>query len=144
MRARSIRILLGSLSLVLTCLATVPLTAAHAASPSEAEAKGAVSKTDDGSIVINRIIPGRCEYTSAEPTVRRGSSGAAVRQAQCEYNWATTGTNIAIDGSFGSITHDAIVRFQQCVGIEDDGIVGPVTWSHLNYWAASNFYPPGC
>jgi len=83
-----------------------------------------------------RIIPNRCTYTSSEPTVRYGSSGTAVRQAQCEYNYAVRSPKITQDGSFGPNTRDAIIRFQRCVGISADGIVGPVTWSHLNYWAA--------
>jgi peptidoglycan hydrolase-like protein with peptidoglycan-binding domain len=61
-----------------------------------------------------------------------------VRQAQCEYNWSVLSPKIAEDGSFGPLTRAAIVRFQRCVGITADGIVGPVTWSRLNFWAASN------
>lgn len=89
-------------------------------------------------------IPGRCTYTSRQPQLQRGSTGAAVRQVQCEYNWATRGANIAVDGKFGRGTRSAIVRFQRCMGITADGIVGPVTWSHLNYWAKSNSYPANC
>ena len=90
------------------------------------------------------IIPYRCTYTASQPTLRSGSSGTAVRQAQCEYNYATRGTNIAQDGSFGPITRSSIIRFQRCVGITADGVVGPVTWSYLNYWASSNSYPSNC
>jgi zinc D-Ala-D-Ala carboxypeptidase len=83
-----------------------------------------------------RIIPNRCTYTASEPTLRYGSSGTAVRQAQCEYNFAVRSPKLTRDGSFGPLTRDAIKRFQRCVGITADGVVGPVTWSHLNYWAA--------
>lgn len=86
------------------------------------------------------IIPGRCEYTSAEPVLRQGSTGLAVRQAQCELNWSMTGANLAVDGEFGPATLAATRRFQACVGIAQDGIIGPITWGRLNYWAASSSY----
>jgi len=141
MRTRSIRFLLGMLTVVFAGLLVVPLATAQAA-PKGADVKS--GETASGEVGAEAIIPGRCEYTSSQPTVSIGSSGNAVRQVQCEYNWATTGTNIAIDGQFGPITRSAIIRFQGCVGIATDGVVGPITWSHLNYWAASNYYPPGC
>lgn len=81
-----------------------------------------------------------CNYTSSRPTIQYGSTGAAVRQAQCYYNYATTGSNLVIDGIFGSDTRAKIIHFQQCVGITADGIVGPVTWSNLSYWANSASY----
>ena len=36
-----------------------------------------------------------------------------------------------IDGKFGPNTKRAVVAFQNSVGIAADGVVGPVTWSHL-------------
>lgn len=86
------------------------------------------------------IIPGRCEYTSAEPLLEYGDSGIAVMQAQCELNWSMTGANLAVDGEFGPATLAATKRFQGCVGISQDGDIGPDTWRWLNYWAASSGY----
>ncbi|GAB3427143.1 peptidoglycan-binding domain-containing protein [Flindersiella endophytica] len=81
-----------------------------------------------------------CNYTTARPTISRGSTGAAVRQAQCYLNWSMTGDNLAIDGDFGPLTYNATVRFQRCAGIGVDGIIGPQTWSSLTYWANSPYY----
>ncbi|MFI6440323.1 peptidoglycan-binding protein [Streptomyces sp. NPDC050759] len=88
------------------------------------------------------IISGRCTYTGSEPQLSYAPSAfkVAVQQAQCELNWAMTGDNLTVDGYFGSNTRAAVVRFQRCVGIDDDGIIGPITWSRLNYWAASSSY----
>lgn len=39
-----------------------------------------------------------------------------------------------VDGKFGTYTKSAVIKFQQAVGIEDDGVVGPGTWHALrNY-----------
>ncbi|MEU0200247.1 MULTISPECIES: peptidoglycan-binding domain-containing protein [unclassified Streptomyces] len=88
------------------------------------------------------IISGRCEFTSSEPQLSYAPNTykIAVKQAQCELNWAMTGDNLTVDGYFGSDTRAAVVRFQRCVGIDDDGIIGPVTWGRLNYWARSSSY----
>ena len=86
------------------------------------------------------IIPGRCTYTSSQPTLSQGSSGTAVRQAQCELNYSMRYTKVTVDGSFGPNTAQAVRIFQSCVGIGVDGIIGPVTWSRLNAWAGSNTY----
>jgi peptidoglycan hydrolase-like protein with peptidoglycan-binding domain len=141
MRSRAFRYVLGFIPLLLAAAVAMPMSPAQAG-PTVAAAKSGAAT--NGSVGNSAIIPGLCEYTSSQPTLRRGSSGTAVRQAQCEYNWATRGTNIAVDGSFGSITDSAIRHFQRCVHITADGIVGPVTWSRLNYWASSPGYPPGC
>jgi peptidoglycan hydrolase-like protein with peptidoglycan-binding domain len=72
-------------------------------------------------------------------TVRRGSTGPAVREAQYllarhQYLQATD-----IDGSFGAATDAAVRRFQHDHGLGADGIVGPRTWEGL---LASFPFPP--
>lgn len=67
-------------------------------------------------------------------TVRRGSSGSAVRQVQARL--AARGWRIAVDGIFGPGT-EAIVRAFQTEKLgarAADGIVGPITWRAL--WTA--------
>jgi zinc D-Ala-D-Ala carboxypeptidase len=81
-------------------------------------------------------ITGRCTHTNSEPTLRRGSSGTAVRQAQCELIYAMRGANIIVDGAFGPATDGAVRRFQGCARVAEDGIIGPTTWSLLNWYAA--------
>ncbi|MEV4442078.1 peptidoglycan-binding domain-containing protein [Streptomyces sp. NPDC049577] len=74
-----------------------------------------------------------CDYTDAEPTLRLGSTGQAVKQAQCQLN-SVLDRRVAVDGQFGSGTRSATVAFQQCAGLDDDGVIGPNTWSALDYW----------
>ncbi|MCT2590938.1 peptidoglycan-binding protein [Streptomyces sp. N2-109] len=78
-----------------------------------------------------------CNHTNSRPTVKRGSSGTAVRQAQCYLNFAMTGDNLVEDGSFGPVTEAATRRFQTCAEITVDGVIGAQTWSFLTFWANS-------
>ncbi|GAA1386155.1 hypothetical protein GCM10009639_09610 [Kitasatospora putterlickiae] len=79
-----------------------------------------------------------CSYLStAEPLLRAGATGDAVRALQCELNRSIdpdSGYGLSIDGVFGQATLRAVYRFQQCVNIQVDGEVGPQTWSKLDYW----------
>jgi hypothetical protein len=59
------------------------------------------------------------------PTLRRGSTGTAVRVLQ-------TKLNIVVDGQFGPKTDAAVRAFQKSKGLLSDGIVGPITWRALN------------
>ena len=66
------------------------------------------------------------------PTLRVGSSGDAVEALQHllifnEYDCGLDGA----DGDYGSKTKQAVVKLQQDNNLEDDGIVGPATWSVL-------------
>jgi peptidoglycan hydrolase-like protein with peptidoglycan-binding domain len=81
-----------------------------------------------------------CNYTTARPTIRRGSTGAAVKQAQCYVYYSVQAADLAIDGDFGPITDHWVRVFQGCAGITVDGVVGPVTWGQLTYWANSPNY----
>ncbi|MGQ4490736.1 peptidoglycan-binding protein [Streptomyces sp. SAS_281] len=86
------------------------------------------------------IITYKCEYTAAEPELAYGDSGTAVTQLQCELNNALSPNSfvpLEKDGVWGPATERAVRNFQACVGIEQDGIAGPHTWSQLDA-AASN------
>ncbi|MFB7466116.1 peptidoglycan-binding protein [Streptomyces sp. NPDC056224] len=76
-----------------------------------------------------------CNYTINRPTIKFGSSGRAVKQAQCYLNRAMSEANLAEDGKFGPVTNAATRRFQSCAGITVDGIIGAQTWSSLVFWA---------
>jgi hypothetical protein len=67
---------------------------------------------------------------AAYPTLRRGSTGPAVRtlQSRLGYLGYWCGT---VDGVFGWLTEQAVLAIQKAAGISRDGIVGPVTWSRL-------------
>ncbi|MGH3745820.1 MAG: peptidoglycan recognition protein family protein [Micromonosporaceae bacterium] len=61
--------------------------------------------------------------------LRRGSSGAAVRDLQRDLNAA--GAQLAVDGDFGPKTEAAVKAFQRKAGIDVDGVVGPQTRAAL-------------
>lgn len=70
----------------------------------------------------------------AEPTLRQGSSGEAVRELQVALQ--ETGHNPgSIDGSFGARTEAAVKAFQQSRGISADGVVGTITWRNIDEFA---------
>ena len=60
-------------------------------------------------------------------TVRRGSTGDAVKGVQVRMNLRQADP-IAVDGDFGPLTEQAVREFQLSQAIEVDGIVGPITW----------------
>lgn len=83
---------------------------------------------------------GDCNHTRSRPTVKIGSSGDAVKQAQCYLNLSVDAEKLVEDGLFGPLTDAATKKFQQCADIIVDGIVGPQTWSFLTFWANSPKY----
>ncbi|MDN3059020.1 peptidoglycan-binding domain-containing protein [Streptomyces sp. SRF1] len=74
-----------------------------------------------------------CTYTTAEPQLSVGSTGAAVKQAQCQLN-SVLDRRVVVDGTFGSATKSASIAFQQCAGLSADGIIGLNTWPALDRW----------
>jgi zinc D-Ala-D-Ala carboxypeptidase len=74
-----------------------------------------------------------CNYTNAEPELSVGSTGAAVKQAQCQLN-SVLDRHVVVDGDFGSATKSATIAFQQCAGLSADGIIGDNTWTALDNW----------
>ncbi|MGH2943293.1 MAG: peptidoglycan-binding domain-containing protein [Solirubrobacteraceae bacterium] len=67
----------------------------------------------------------------AEPTLEKGSRGQAVEDLQ-EALKALGFSPGAVDGIFGPATEKAVKEFQASVGIDADGIVGPVTWTNID------------
>ena len=68
-------------------------------------------------------------------TLRRGSSGETVRLAQYFLRVIALYDDeippIAIDGTFGPATENAVRTFQKMQGLTVDGIIGPATWNAL-------------
>ncbi|MFJ7250007.1 peptidoglycan-binding protein [Kitasatospora sp. NPDC098652] len=85
-----------------------------------------------------------CSYTNAEPTLGYNftSSGDAVKQLQCELNAITyypnASTPLSKDGYWGPATDGAVRKFQQCTGLQQDGVVGPQTWAKLDGWVVTH------
>lgn len=67
--------------------------------------------------------------TVTYPTVRQGAKGEVITQLQTFLSKA--GSNLKIDGIFGSGTASAVRAFQKKYGLAVDGIVGPKTWRKL-------------
>ena len=66
------------------------------------------------------------------PTIRRGDKGRTVLAMQAVlialgYRCGWYGS----DGDFGAYTYAALVKFQNDVGLEPDGVCGPATWYAL-------------
>ena len=88
------------------------------------------------------LIPGLV-YDGAPPTIvsapifappndgmlRLGSTGAQVSELQRQLR--TLGEHLDVDGELGPDTDAAVHRFQSSHGLEDDGVVGPLTWGAL-------------
>jgi N-acetylmuramoyl-L-alanine amidase len=68
--------------------------------------------------------------TGARPTIRNGSRGEAVREAQQLLNRHIS-AGLSTDGVFGNLTEAAVRRFQGERSLAADGIVGPITWGGL-------------
>jgi N-acetylmuramoyl-L-alanine amidase len=66
----------------------------------------------------------------ARPTIRNGSRGDAVREAQHLLNRHIS-AGLTTDGIFGNLTDAAVRQFQIERGLAVDGIIGPITWSRL-------------
>ena len=83
--------------------------------------------------------PTRASRTSASstyPTLRRGSTGDAVRAVQQIMNYysqcrSLPVAKLAVHGIYGPLTEEAVRAFQQQRGLSVDGIVGPTMWQLL-------------
>ncbi|WP_392454794.1 N-acetylmuramoyl-L-alanine amidase [Chryseomicrobium aureum] len=62
--------------------------------------------------------------------LRLGSSGSSVQYAQSRLN--KRGFALTIDGHFGSLTENAVKKFQKDSGLVVDGIIGAATWKELD------------
>ncbi|MCX5397278.1 peptidoglycan-binding protein [Streptomyces sp. NBC_00102] len=119
-RRRRVVALAGAAALTLGALAVAPGAAAapETAAPTVA------------------AVPGGCAYTatSNRPVLRSGSSGAAVKQAQCLSNvWGGLVPKLKVDGKFGAATQTKIKWIQGCHGLREDGVIGALTWEALYY-----------
>ncbi|NVI33412.1 N-acetylmuramoyl-L-alanine amidase, partial [Streptomyces sp. CAI-17] len=80
-------------------------------------------------------IVGKATWTAllsagSTPTLRSGSSGEAVSRLQRALT-AASGKTVAVDGSFGSGTAEAVRAYQSARSLEADGVVGAATWKAL-------------
>ena len=84
-----------------------------------------------------------CKFSPAEPELEYGSKGDPVRQAQCELDSVINGpVSLPADGDFGPVTEQWTKHFQACMGIAQDGIIGPITWAKLDYYSSTQAPQP--
>ena len=80
-------------------------------------------------------IVGPATWSRLIVTVRRGSTGDAVRGVQEVIKFHDQsdgeGPRVHVDGIFGPRTEAFVRGFQEAVGTHVDGIVGPITWRAL-------------
>lgn len=90
-------------------------------------------------LLVDGIV-GEQTWQALIVTVRRGSTGEAVKGAQEELNDYVnlTGSRpkIAVDGDFGAKTEELTRAFQTdlkriVASVTVDGVIGPVTWQGL-------------
>ncbi|SDJ02655.1 Peptidoglycan-binding (PGRP) domain of peptidoglycan hydrolases-containing protein [Lentzea albidocapillata subsp. violacea] len=62
-------------------------------------------------------------------SVQRGNNSEAVKAAQIQLN--RYGYGLVVDGDFGGGTYNAAVAFQTAQQLENNGIIGPMTWQAL-------------
>ena len=66
------------------------------------------------------------------PTIRRGNKGDYVKEAQTMlYNLGYNLGSYGIDGDFGKATESAVKEFQRDHKLNQDGVIGPLTWDAL-------------
>lgn len=63
-------------------------------------------------------------------TLRKGSKGSAVKTLQKLLNEKNK-DGLKVDGDFGKLTKAAVKKYQTENRLESDGIVGTITWAHL-------------
>ncbi|MEB3281847.1 MAG: peptidoglycan-binding protein [Lyngbya sp.] len=68
-------------------------------------------------------------FDSDFPILKAGNTGESVVELQTRLN--NTGANLRVDGVFGAKTAKAVRDFQANIGLEVDGIVGPLTWEAI-------------
>lgn len=76
------------------------------------------------------------------PQVGLGSTGSAVKTLQQALNAKGANPKLAVDGSFGPKTLDAVLDFQRANGLDPDGIVGQLTWTQLLRTGSEAAMPP--
>jgi peptidoglycan hydrolase-like protein with peptidoglycan-binding domain len=62
--------------------------------------------------------------------LKEGSTGAKVKELQTVLN-AKVQAGIIVDGNFGAKTKTALINYQKSNQLYQTGIVGPLTWGHV-------------
>jgi len=65
-------------------------------------------------------------------TIKLGDSGDDVKRLQRVFARTKVLPPEDVNGAFGPATEQAVKEFQQSNGLVVDGVVGPITWSHVH------------
>lgn len=93
----------------------------------DAETEDESSDSASGDAVVNQIN----HYIDSHMVIKRGCKGSAVKVLQTALNAINEEYALTVDHDFGPKTEAAVLDFQQTHDLEDDGIVGPLTWAAL-------------
>jgi len=89
---------------------------------------------DEEDLDVDGIV-GPLTWSAVIVQVSKGSEGDAVRGVQEEFAFRNLSGDpskgLRVDGIFGPKTDAAVRGFQDAVGLDADGIVGPLTWRAL-------------
>ncbi|MFD7026953.1 peptidoglycan-binding protein [Streptomyces sp. NPDC059917] len=127
----------ASAALAALALALLPAAGLLAAGTAAAAPTATVGAAAEGGPRTDWPVTGvQCgwDVRTTPPTVRQGSRGATVREAQCLLDfWGVpvSWSDAEAEGAFGEATADATRRFQRQRGLTPDGIVGAETWAQL-------------
>ena len=80
-------------------------------------------------ITYNQVSPVK-KPDVAKPILRQGSRGFEVRKLQEDLNYIMS-AKLVVDGQFGPLTKQAVVKFQRDNKIATDGIYGPISYSTM-------------
>ena len=80
-------------------------------------------------ITYNQVSPVK-KPAVAKPVLRQGSIGTQVDLLQQDLNF-TIGAKLIVDGQFGPLTRQAVVKFQRDNKLVQDGIYGPLTYNAM-------------
>lgn len=81
---------------------------------------------------------------TGRPTLRQGSIGADVVDAQARINGIGTSPRLVVDGIFGPKTRSGVAAYQQNHGLLADGVIGPRTWRALDTTGPAPNDPLAC
>lgn len=111
-------------------LGTVLLGSAFAGGAAQAAPAAPVTAPATTTQAAAPAAPAPTAALHSSEKLRWGSQGSSVEQLQSALN--DEGSNLAVDGKFGPLTHSAVKDYQQTNGLQVDGVVGPETRGSLN------------
>jgi peptidoglycan hydrolase-like protein with peptidoglycan-binding domain len=86
-----------------------------------------IGKADPG-----LMLPGLAELPHDHPVYEASQGSPETSVVQARLNELGANPALIVDGLYGPQTRKAVRAFQRRNDLQDDGIVGPVTWNAMN------------